>query len=219
MTTKLEIRNDTEDEVQLYLTLGATPGCVQDVDSITVISYMNSLTITKLYPLMGYIMMPAKTTAELIAPAGMGFNGNISAATPPLNCPTPEFPEGVNLAEFIINNGFQVNGQETVDISCVAGANAYFEFELSADDWSTNGGAIIPVKHMHNDTRYRNTGLIGVFPYGCDNCTSSDNPPDCVGKQPQNANTLPICNVQRASGSNQGGTVHIVFKGMTPVPA
>ena len=153
------------------------------------------------------------------APAGLGLglNGNFSFGTPPLNCPCVEWQEGVNLAEFIVNNSFQPGGQETVDISCVCGANAFIKMELSAGDWTTNGGAIA-VSSMANSTRFQNRGLVGVFPYGCDNCTSSDAPPSCVGQQPDQANTLPICNVQRPAASNEGGTVHVTFAGFTPVP-
>lgn len=213
MTTKLEIHNATTTDVTAYITLGATPGCVQDVDLITL---SHGVQMNKLYPLMGTFPLAAKATIELTAPEGMGFNGNFSINTPPLNCPTPDTQFGVNLAEFIINNGFQENGQETVDNSCVAGANAFLEFVLSADDWSTNGGQIL-VKRIKNDVWNRNTGLIGVYPYGCDNCTASVNPPECVGKQPQFVNIDPICNVQRPAQQNQGGKVTVVFNGFTPV--
>lgn len=213
MSTRLHLTNATSTPVLTYLTLGATPGCVQDVDLLTI---TDGLVITKLYPLQGSFVMPANLTVEIAAPEGFGLNGNFSFGTPPLNCPCPDWPEGVALAEFIINNGFQVNGQETVDISCVCGANAYLGFELSSDNWTTNGGAI-QIKSIHNGTRYDNTGRNGVFPYGCDNCTSSDSPPSCVGQQPQYANSAPICNVQRPA-NEPGGVVRVIFKGFTPVP-
>jgi hypothetical protein len=206
--TTLHVRNDSPNTVTTYITLGATQGCVQDVADIT------GASITKLYPLMGHFDLPTGATVELKAPSGLGFNGNFSFNTPPMNCPTPQFPEGVNLAEFIINNGFQQYGQETVDNSCVAGANAYIKFELSGNDWTTNGGKTV-VKTIINGKKLNNTDRYGVFPYGCDNCTSSDNPPSCVGKQPQYANRDPICNVQRPANINDGGSVTVVFKGAT----
>jgi len=205
------VRNDTSVAVLTFITLGATSGCVNDVANIT----LSSGKITKLHNLMGTFVVPGNTSMELVAPKGDGFNGNISFNTPPMNCPTPKFPDGVNLAEFIINNGFQQYGQETVDNSCVAGANAFIEFEMSALDWTSNGGSILRVTKITNGKKLDNTGRIGVFPYGCDNCTSSDNPPSCVGQQSQYANKIPICNVQRPAGSNKGGTVTIAFKGFT----
>lgn len=211
MTTKLFVRNDSLSPITTYITLGMPPGCVHDVGNIKL---SGDVLMNRLQPLMGNFVVPAGVTVELIAPDGQGLNGNFSFNTPPLNCPTPELPSGVVLAEFIVNNGFQQFGQETVDISCVAGANALLEFELSADDWTSNGGKI-SVKKIANGAKLYNTGRVGVFPFGCDNCTSSDNPPDCVGKQPHLANKEPICNVQRAASNNQGGSVTVVFKGFT----
>lgn len=207
----MKVRNDSPNPITVYVTLGATPGCVQDVALLTV---SDGITITKLHNLMGTFVLPSQTTVDINAPAGDGFNGNFAINTPPLNCPTTEWPEGVNLAEFIINNGFQVNGQETVDISCVCGANALLEYELSADDW-TDG--FNPVKIIKNKTRFENLNISGVYPYGCDNCTASTNPPECIGVQSK-VNDQPICNVQRPASSNQGGTVTVVFKSFTPVP-
>lgn len=212
MTTRLKVQNNTPDPKTVYITLGATVGCVQDVVNIQV---DNGVTITRLFALQGYFVLPSLMTVELTAPDGRGFNGNFSIGTPPLNCPTAEFPQGVNLAEFIINNGFQDNGQETVDISCVCGANAFLEMHMDAYDWTTQSGSVL-VNAIANATCYNNTGLIGVFPYGCDNCTSSDNPPECVGKHPEYANQTPICNVQRPAIANQGGTVLVKIMGMIP---
>lgn len=214
MTTKLEVKNDSLYEVLVYITLGATEGCCQDVAKLTT---TDNITINKLADLMGNFTLAPGQSTHISAPDPEGLNGNFSFGTPPLNCPTPDFPEGVNLAEFIINNGFQVNGQETVDISCVCGANAFIEFELSEDDW--NDGTTWGIKHIKNNTRYNNTNISGVYPYGCDNCTSSDNPPGCIGQQPQYANSNPICNVQRSAATNKGGRVLVKFLGGTPVPA
>lgn len=212
--THLEVTNSAAEAVLAYITLGATLGCVQDVSSLIC---TEGVEITELHSLMGSFTLLPGVTTRISAPEGMGLNGNFSFNTPPLNCPCPDFPEGVNLAEFIINNGFQPGGQETVDISGVCGANAFLRFELSAGDWTSNGGAIA-VSSIANVTRYKNTGIVGVFPYGCDNCTSSDNPPSCVGQHPEYANADPICNVQRPASGNQGGTVRVVFVGFTPVP-
>ena len=213
MTTTISMLNNNKDPVLVYITLGATPGCCQDVANITTSS---GVTITKIADLMGSFTLLPQQTTEFSVPAPQGLNGNFSFGTPPLNCPTPDFPEGVNLAEFIINNGFQVNGQETVDISCVCGANAFVEFQLSTDDW--NDGTNWGIRDIKNKTRFDNTGISGVYPYSCDNCTASTNPPVCIGQHPQFANTSPICNVQRPSGNNKGGKILVIFHGMTPVP-
>lgn len=212
--TTLEAYNSSDQPVLVYLTLGATPGCVQDVSTIT---FKPAVSLNVVAPLMGSFTLAARETVKIEASDGLGLNGNLCFGTPPLNCPCPDWPNGVALAEFIVNNGFQPGGQETVDISCVCGANAYLCIDLGGDDWTTNGGAT-SVHEIQNSTRYQNTGRVGVFPYGCDNCTSSDAPPSCVGQQPQFANTTPICNVQRSAAANQGGVVRVTFFGWTPVP-
>jgi hypothetical protein len=207
--TTLEISNTTSESVTAYITLGATEGCVQDVAQLMM---GGGVSITRNYPLQGSFPLAAGATISMAASGTQGLNGNISINTPPLNCPTTEFPHGVNLAEFIINNSFQTGGQETIDISCVCGANAYLSFTLTASDWTTNAGTI-NVQTIQNGVWNDNTGRNGVFPYGCDNCTSSDNPPSCVGKQAQYANSSPICNVQRPASNNQGGMVTISYLG------
>lgn len=209
--TQIKITNSTDINVICFITLGATEGCVQDVENL---KFSSAIKIIKISPLQGYFSLKAKISTDISAPAGLGFNGNVSINTPPLNCSGSTVPHGVNIAEFIINNGFQgANAQETVDMSCVAGANCKMKFSLSANDWSTNGGAI-NVKEFENNEWNNNTGINGVFPYGCDDCTASVSPPSCVGKHPQYANTLPICNVQRNAVSNEGGLVEISFLGL-----
>ena len=77
-----------------------------------------------------------------------------------------------------------------------------------------NAGATHPdISSIENATLYNNTGLIGVFPYGCDNCTSSDSPPSCPGHPTyETPQSEPICNIQREATSN-GGTVTVEFLG------
>ena len=115
--TTLHVRNDSPETVTVYLTLGATPGCAQDVSLLV---FSPPVELTFVAPLMGHFQLGSGAEVEVTAPDGLGLNGNFSFGTPPLNCPCPEWPEGVCLAEFIVNNGFQAGGQETVDISVVS---------------------------------------------------------------------------------------------------
>ena len=207
--TIFKITNQTNSDVITYITLGATEGCIHDVSKL--IFSDSSITIDEVAPLMGHFILKANSSTEVSA-GNLGLNGNVSFNTPPMNCKTQELPNGMNLAEFIINNGFQQYGQETIDNSCVAGANALIEMSVDTDDWTSNWGKI-PVTSFVNKKWDDNTGIVGVFPYGCDNCTSSNQPPECVGVQPQFANKEPICNVQRPANSNKGGTLEIKFLG------
>jgi hypothetical protein len=119
----------------------------------------------------------------------------------------------VNLFEFILNNGFQPgNPQETVDISCVAGVNCAILADLDGENW--NAGPTLPsIRRIQNGKIGSNTGRAGVYPVGCDTCTSSTSPPQCPNpptyETPQ-ANA--ICNVQRPA-SHQGGTVEVSYLG------
>lgn len=214
--TQLTIVNGTDEKIKLYLTLGATLGCIQDVKDIPF--------ITGHIPdnnLQGYFELDRKGKSDRVKytpPLGMGINGNVTLDGPPINCADVAFPSGVNLAEFILNNSFQSgNPQETIDISCVPGANALFEFSMQGGgNW--NAGSLDPnVTSFENGSLGNNLGKVGVFPFGCDDCTRSVKPPHC-SNPPQGApnppipQSSPICNVQR-SASSSGGTVTITLKG------
>lgn len=143
-------------------------------------------------------------------PQGTTLIGNICFGGPPINCPAPGFPTAVNLFEFALD---LASGQETIDISCVAGVNAYIEVEMSGGG-AWNAGATQPsVTSFHNEAPGQNTGLVGVYPIGCDVCTASQNPPQCQPPvSPEQPQAEPICNVQRAA-SGSGGWVTAAFKG------
>ena len=82
--------------------------------------------------LQGWFLLANGATKAYVPPPGQGISGNFAFGSPPLNCPTDEFRNGINLAEFILNNSFQGFGaQETIDVSCVAGANALIAFAMS----------------------------------------------------------------------------------------
>jgi hypothetical protein len=206
--TKIKLTNQNAKDVLTYITLGATAGCIVDVEKII---FSEKVELTKVADLMGHFILKGNSSIYLEAPNNEGFNGNISFNTPPMNCKSAELPNGMNVAEFIVNNGFQgLNSQETIDNSCVAGANAKIKFSMDADDWTTDSGTV-NVSEFENNEWDKNTNVIGVFPYGCDNCTASVSPPSCIGKQPQFVSSRPLCNVQRSAENNKGGTVEIAF--------
>ena len=189
--TKIKIFNTAED-VMVWITLGSVAGCLQDVSQIPWVESGSGL--------QGSFSLPGNSSVEAWAPDGMGFNGNISFGSPPMNCPPIEFPDGINLFEFMLNNGFQDGvPQETIDISCVDGVNAYMEVAIIDNKTPWNAGPNVKnVAHFSNELIYRNSGSVGVYPFKCDICTGSANPPDCGdGKKPAKPQDEPICNVQR----------------------
>jgi len=205
-TTYLRIVNDSEDTIVVWVTLGATEGCLQDINLIPFIT-------DSVAPLKGYFTMYPHDSTPDYAPDSIGFNGQLSFNTPALNCPTTDFPEGVNIFEFIINNSFQTGiPQETIEISCVAGANCLLKSRLAGGE-SWNASDLYPkVDTFYNMSRYNNTGLIGVFPYGCDDCTSSVSPPECA-KTDKYKQKEPICTVQRDAIGSGGGLVRVSYLG------
>jgi hypothetical protein len=165
--------------------------------------------------LQGYFTLGANDSTIAYAPAGMGFNGNISFNTAPLNCPTTTFTQGVNIFEFIVNNSFQgANSQETVEISCVAGVNCFIKSYLSGGNAWNASDSFPDVDSIYNQGISSNSGLVGVFPYGCDVCTGAASPPVC--SPPTNDNdkqSLPICTVQRNAVGAGGGLVQVLYLG------
>ena len=211
MSTTLKLVNATPDDVEVFITLGAVAGCVPSVNDLPfVTNHINKL--------QGSFHLAGNKSISYAPPAGMGFNGNLAFGYAPSNCPTPQYPSGINLGEFILNNGFQGSGaQETIDIGAVAGVNALMRFDLEGGG-SWNAGMTRPnVTSFANKAIGENTGLVGVFPYACDNCTASVAPPVCPTRpagapNPPQPQSEPICNVQR-DASQAGGTVILTFNG------
>ena len=171
MAAQTTLKNRTGAGIKVYLTLGAVTGCVQDVNAIPLVT-------DRVNALQGWFLLPNGATKTYTPPQGQGISGNFAFGSPPLNCPTDEYRNGINLAEFILNNGFQGSGaQETIDISCVAGANALIAFAMSGGGGWNAGSSQTSVSQFANKPLKQNTGLVGGFPCGCDNCTSRANPP------------------------------------------
>ena len=199
--TELVLVNDTRDTVLVYLTLSGYPSGdsvhVQDVHGIFGCEQTGLVGSFNMYPgdTLGYTSYK-------------WFSGNVSFGGQPINCPTAEFPTGVNLFEFNLNCG-----QESIDISAVGGVNSMMEVDLyDGPNWEATT-AHPDVRHFYNDSMWHNTGLVGVFPYGCTNCVNTEGKQACQtpSEKPNNNN---ICNPTRAAGV-RGGIVMVTFKGFT----
>lgn len=200
--TELILVNNSKDTVKTYLTLGADTDYVTNVKGVFGIQDSG---------LQGSLILLPGDTLRYTSPEGKGIAGNFSFGIQPINCPVNKYPEGVNIFEFALNNNFKTvqNAQETIDISCVAGVNSSITCFLSDKNW--NAGDTAGFQFFENSYLYDNVGRIGVYPYGCDDCTQSVSPPFCEGhpeySKPQ---AKPICNVQRDASKN-GGSVTVVF--------
>lgn len=201
--TVLIIHNSSsQDSVLTYLTLGADTNFITNVKGIFGIADSG---------LQGSFYM-RKDSTYTYKYDKKGLSGNICFGTTPINCPDSIWKTGVNLFEFTINNeGTITDAQETIDISNVAGENALGKFLMKGgNSWIADG---TPVDSFYNNKLYSNLGQIGVYPFKCDACTGSVNPPVCTdtlkAEQPQ---VKPTCNVSRKA-VNPSGNVTINFMG------
>jgi hypothetical protein len=207
--TYLRIINASDSAVTTYITLGTTPGCLQHANQIPFVS-------DTIGALVGSFILKSHDSTIAYAPAGLGLNGNLSFSSQPINCTTPQFPSGVNIFEFILNNAFQPgNPQQTIDISCVAGVNCFIKCTLSGSNpW--NGSSAYPaVTKFYNGDITHNIGHVGVYPFGCDSCTTrSKLAPACDTIHSDHQNSQ-ICNVQRNAKPYAGGIVRVIYLGTT----
>jgi hypothetical protein len=205
-STELLVVNETNDSVLVFLTIGSDTNYVTNVLGIYGI---------KTNGLQGSFILAPNDTVSYIS-GEKGFSGNLSFNTPPLNCPTNEFPLGINIFEFSLNNNFKgiLYPQETFDISCVAGVNCRIGCTFDSLAYWTAGNGIKRFGAIENSFIYDNVGKIGVYPYGCDSCSQIYQPPICENylkpSEPQKQNT---CNIQR-DANKKGGKVYVIYKGV-----
>ena len=208
VATLTKIYNGSKDTATVYITLGATPGCLQKVALIPFITD----TIAGQRGLQGYFKLAPGDSTIAYAPDSLGYNGVISFNGQPSNCPdTTLYPKGINQYEFMINNAFQgVNAQESINISCVHGVNCVISIDIKTLN-PFNAGPTMPVIQAFRNTLDRNSLVAGVYPYGCDTCTGSKTLIPCIS-YPQPAHKNSVCQVQRNS-SQSGGLIKVVYLG------
>jgi hypothetical protein len=122
-------------------------------------------------------------------------------------------PNGTNQGEFTLNN----NGHESVDISCVNGANAKIVMKLEGGSpiWATHGG--VPTSSITNKRidiaakRDENCTQVGVYPFNLTQCNST-NTVTCLNGQPlcSATNGADFCELGR---NGTGGTVTVEIQG------
>lgn len=197
--TGFEVVNSTKDSVLMFLTIDAPADStwVQSVDGIFGIPAGSEL--------QGSVWLKPNDTLSYTPT--LKFSGNITFGTIPQNCPSQAWPTGTNLFEWSTN--VAKNGCEGLDLSCIHGANCIMHIDLiGGPDWLANGKS---VRTIENKFIGKNTGIYGVFPYGCTNCTNT------IGKDPcqtpnETPNTEPICSPTRGK-DQKGGKIRITFKG------
>lgn len=204
--TELIVKNADTTDVVVFLTLGGVP----PADSASWVQNVNGMFGISGSGLVGsFVLKPGETRSYVGSRALQGqfcFNGQA------YQCLKDSIYTGSTLMEFCLNNyGTVKNAQETVDISCVAGVSYLGSMDMCGGGvWSANSPGYDTVMHVQNSIFGRNSGRVGVFPVGCDDCTSSDNPPDCVRDKGETPQKYAICQVQR-NAKKSGGCVTITY--------
>lgn len=199
LNTTLAVYNGGQDSVLVYLTLGGG-------DDSTFVQNVNGIFGITQSGLVGSFYLQAGDT--VFYQSSLKLSGNIGFGSQGVNCFTDSWPTGVNIFEFNLNED-----QESMDISAMGGVNSIMVVQnIGGPAWAATP-SFPDVRLYFNDTMWKNTNLVGVYPYGCTTCT------DTIGKQScQTPNETPdstrICNPTRAAGY-RGGLVLLTFKGYT----
>lgn len=206
--TLMKIYNRTNDSVLIYITLGATDGCLQNALDIPFIKD----TVPGQRGLQGWFTLLGGDSTCAYAPEKLGYNGVVSFNYQPNNCPSPAYPNGINQFEFILNNSYQGEyAQESINISCVHGVNCIILADAITSNPFNAGPTYTNVECFSNRLDRNALGIAGVYPYGCDTCTGSKTPPSCI-PLPQPAQKASICQVQR-NASLSNGLIKVSYLG------
>lgn len=143
--------------------------------------------------------------------------------------PGPNLPNGTNFVEATLNS--PGSNLETVDISCVNGANTTVAVDFQGGpNWDDGAGGHTNVTHIQNSwvdvncnkgpACDNNCSLVGVYPYnatlcghaGAGACPNSGSPPFCLANSEH-------CNIQRGrQNGNYGGVVKATYLGPLSPP-
>lgn len=207
--TQMLVTNQDTVPVTAWLTLGAA-------DTATWIQNVQGLFGITDSGLVGSFILQPGDTLNYTAPSGKAIQGNFCFITQAYQCAFDSINTGSNIIEFCLNNSGTVNNaQETIEISCVPGVTYIGAVDFyGAGVWTANYTGYDTIIHIENSVFGRNTGLPGVYPVGCDNCTAQTaNAPACTIGKGESPQKYAICNVQR-NASQSGGQV--VFSYMGP---
>jgi hypothetical protein len=200
--TELTLVNNTKDSLLVFLTLSGYPVA----DSATYVQNVNGIFGCTQTGLVGSFYINPKDSVSYTS--AKWFSGNVSFGAQPLNCFTTAWPTGVNPFEFNINNG-----QESIDISAMGGVNCLLQVDLVGGPQWQASPSYPNVRYFYNDSMWKNSELIGVYPYGCTNCTNTQGKQTCQTPNEQ-PNSKPICTPTRSAGVH-GGLIRVTFLGYT----
>ena len=205
--TKLSVKNDTKDDVEVFVTFAAdNPGntCCPSPVKVSDFSFLK-----KVNNLRGKFILPAGKE-KTFDPKGACFSGNIGFYIEP-QCAVKgadfNYGEyGTNIAEFTLNPNTPCF--EAFDISCVNGVNCYMMMKVDKGLGWNYGPNKTPIETIYNKGLQENSGNPGVYPVNCTDCIQLVGAPPCPSLPQGPAQKERICNVQR---SERGGTVQVLL--------
>lgn len=137
------------------------------------------------------------------------------------------FETGINNWEFTVNcfnknlNPSATGGNESFDITLVDGLHCYIRQSVIApigskpSNWTY--GNQIPFTYSKNTwPMEKNVNIPGVYPYGCDMCYESQNPPKPLCFNVKCSDKYPGVNICQTNRAGQGGQVICEFLGWVP---
>lgn len=197
------IENKNPEPVDVYVTLGGVP----DSDTSKWLQNVHGMFGMTQTGLTGKFTLQPKQVICYTPSTLKAVQGNITFNREKINC-----PNGTTLVEFCFNNQFTANNaQETCEISCVAGVSFLTSVEFKGGGiWTANAPGMDTIKTIHNNIIGKNAGLPGVYPFGCDDCIASANPPKCTKGKNEKPQNQAICNIQR-NAINGGGYLKINY--------
>lgn len=213
-TTALTVKNDYTSRIEVWVSLGekdprSSIPVVADVRNLITPSW-SPIRLIGSDPKLGFFRLQPGVSVTLAQPIGYGIACRLTYKFPPTECnplvgqPPREAPTAVDLK---LNSGV-----EMVHIDCVKGINAQWCLNLvGGRQWNSVAGTVTQIE---NKGFGLNRGQVGVFPYGCDGCTSSQNPPSCIesGVDNEPPQLSQICYVWRSGLDDPGGgQVQVVF--------
>jgi hypothetical protein len=139
------------------------------------------------------------------------------------------YTTGINNWEFTVNcfnkklNPSATGGNESFDITLVDGLHCYIRQSVIApvgsgsSNW-TYGDQIPFIKSKNTWPMASNVDIPGVYPYGCDLCYESKNPPKPLCFQIKCSDKYTGTNICQTNRAGQGGQIICEFLGWVPQP-
>jgi hypothetical protein len=205
-STEMIVRNGDSVDVVVWMTLGG------GLDSSVWLQNVGGVFGIKDSGLVGSFVLKVGESRRFIC--DKAIQGQFCFGGQAYQCLADSEYTGSTLMEFCLNNyGTVDNAQETLDISCVAGVSFIGEMKMCGGGiWTANSAGYDTVSMIRNGVFGENSGRVGVYPVGCDDCTASVLPPSCVKGKGEKPQVYAICQVQRGAGSS-GGCVEFVYIG------